>query len=65
MECDTWRQHLASMETRHAEAEKLWNQEKGHLQRQLEQKENVRDLLLEDGKTIFVGDCELLMQIMN
>ena len=41
MECDTWRQHLASMETRHAEAEKLWNQEKGHLQRQLEQKENV------------------------
>ena len=44
MECDTWRQHLASMETRHAEAEKLWNQEKGHLQRQLEQKENVNTI---------------------
>ena len=44
MECDTWRQHLASMENRHAEAEKLWNQEKQHLQRQLEQKENVSAL---------------------
>ncbi len=47
MECDTWRQRLASMETKHAESEKLWNAEKVHMQRQLEQKETVMSLTFE------------------